>query len=111
MRIYIYINYFPLWVIMRYGLYTRQFPMLYGKLLLLIAYLFFKLKIQHFIHTKLNEWNQNVINFQSKIHKFSKIYILYTLFIICIKCFATVLDNGLRKNIGKRRDGEIGKHE
>ena len=31
--------------------------------LLLVAYLFFSLEIQHSIHIKSNKWNQNVMNF------------------------------------------------
>ena len=44
---------------------------------------------------------------------FSKIYILYILYIyiyLCVyKSFSTMLDKGLRKN--NKRDGEIGKHK
>ena len=43
---------------------------------------------------------------------FSKLYILYTLYIYIYKIFSTMLDKGLRKNIKKkRRDGKIRKHK
>ena len=42
---------------------------------------------------------------------FSKIYIIYILHIYVYKSFFTFLDKGLRKNIKKRRDGKIEKHE
>ena len=35
------------------------------KPLWLVAYPFFKLEIQHSVHTKSNKWNQNVINFKN----------------------------------------------
>ena len=48
----------------------------------------YKFEIWHSIHTKYNKWNQYVINFfsQAKIHKFSKIYILYIPFIYICMC-------------------------
>ena len=70
--------------------------------------------IWHSIHTKYNKWNQYVINFfsQAKIHKFSKIYILYIPFIYMYVCksFSTMLDTGLRRNNSKKKR-EIGKHK
>ena len=42
---------------------------------------------------------------------FSKIYIIHTIYIYIHKSFSTMLDKGLRKNIKKKRDGEIGKHK
>ena len=51
----------------------------------------YKFEIWHSIHTKYNKWNQYVINFfsQAKIHKFSKIYILYIPFIYIYVCVQT----------------------
>jgi len=37
-------------------------------------------------------------------------YTIY-IFIYVYKSFSTILDKGLRKNIKKKRDGEIGKHK
>ena len=49
---------------------------------------------------------------QAKTCKFSKIYIIHTIFIYVYKSFSAMLDKDLRKNIKKkRRDGEIGKHK
>ena len=83
--------------------------------MLLVAYLFFfKWEIQHSIHTLSNNWDQNVINFSTrqKFIVFSKIYIIYILYIyLYTKAFCTILGKGLSKNVKKRRDGEIEKNE
>ena len=42
---------------------------------------------------------------------FYKIYIIQTVYIYIHKSFSTMLDKGLRKNIKKKRDGEIGNHK
>ena len=36
---------------------------------------------------------------------------MHAIYIYVYKSFSTVLDKGLRKNIKKKRDGEIGKHK
>ena len=36
---------------------------------------------------------------------------VHTIYVHIYKSFSTTLDKGLRKNIKKRRDGEIGKHK
>ena len=68
------------------------------------------------VHTR----GQNVINFlvRKKVHKFSKIYILFYIYILYIHIhihihqgFSITFDKGLRKNIKKIKDGEIGKHK
>ena len=47
---------------------------------------------------------------QANIHKFSKIFVILTLYIYVYKSFSITLDKSLRKNIKKkkRRDGELG---
>ena len=49
-----------------------------------------------------------------KIHKISKIYILYIFIYICVyvyKSFSTTLDKGLKERLKKGIDGEVGKHK
>ena len=36
---------------------------------------------------------------------------MHTIYIYVYKSFSTMLNKGLRKNIPKKRDGEIGKHK
>ena len=76
--------------------------MLYSKTLLLVAYLaFYPYEVKQ-VESKCHEFFS-----QAKIHKFSKIDIIY---IYVYKSFCTILDKGLRKNI-KKRDGEIVKQK
>ena len=48
---------------------------------------------------------------QANIHKFSKIFVILTLYIYVYNNFSATLYKALRKNLKKKRDGKIGKHK
>ena len=55
-------------------------------------------------------FRQKFTSFLKYIYIYIYIYIHYTDYIYLYKIFFTTLDKGLRQNINKKRDGEIGKH-
>ena len=65
----------------------------------------YKLEIKHSFHTKLNKWNQNVINFLARQKLlFSKIhYIIHIIYMYVYTSFSTMLDKQLRKNTDNKR--------
>ena len=69
----------------------------------------YKLEIKHSFHTKLNKWNQNVINFLARQNfidflVYISYYTYYLYVCVCVyKSFSTTLDEGQRKNTNKKR--------